>query len=63
MTIYTVRSGGQSFEFEAESPFEAAKLAAQSKKFKNLSVIMEVQPEPVYVSTERVCKAVGMWGG
>lgn len=66
MNTFIVSSGGQRKTIKAaKDPFDACIQAVKSLHFKSLGLVMQVNrknAETSYCSTERVCKAAGMWG-
>jgi len=62
---YIVSSAGQTVTVQrAKDAFDACVRAVKTKKFNTLGWIFEVKHEGdeiCYCSTERACKAAGMW--
>jgi squalene cyclase len=62
---YIVSSGGRTVIVkEAKDAFDACVQAVKTEKFDTLGWLFEVKRkgyEDCYCSTERVCKAAGMW--
>ena len=64
MKTYTVRSGGHTWKGRAVNSWEAAKKAVASGKFETLGWLISVDAkgeETKFSSSERVCKALGVW--
>ncbi len=65
--LWTVQTGSQRVRVKlaTKSPFKAAVAAVKTARFKSMGLLMQVNTKgmpPHYVSSERACKAAGMWG-
>ena len=61
---WSVNTAEQTVKVRAKSPFDAAVAAVKTAKFKAMGLLMECKAKGIpehYVSSEKVCKAAGMW--
>lgn len=61
---FTVRTSKYTVKVKAKDPFAAAVAAVKTGKFKTMGQLLQIDrqgAESHYCSSERVCKAAGMW--